>query len=199
MPERKHYGFDILDYCYVYTLDKTYKMGLLSEMDKAYQVRTLFLRDEAKDFALTKELRNLDFDGLGERESKSERLFEKYCEKSEKVQWVYKNGDTGQQYLSIVYTDGLQHQWLFYPDYIVKMKNGDTWIVETKGGEEAGHSKNIDAQVGNKFFAFKQYAERYKVKWGFVRDMTEELFINNTEYSEEMSSNPNWRPLSEEF
>lgn len=38
-------------------------------MDKAYQVRRLFLRDEARDFELTKELRNLDFDGLGERET----------------------------------------------------------------------------------------------------------------------------------
>ena len=69
MPERKHYGLDTLDYCYIYTLDTQYKMGLLSTMDKAYQVRRLFLRDEARDFKLTKELRNLDFDGLGERET----------------------------------------------------------------------------------------------------------------------------------
>ena len=69
MPERKHYGLDTLDYCYIYTLDTQYKMGLLSSMDKAYQVRRLFLRDEARDFKLTKELRNLDFDGLGERET----------------------------------------------------------------------------------------------------------------------------------
>lgn len=69
MPEGKHYGLDTLDYCYIYTLDTQYKMGLLSTMDKAYQVRRLFLRDEARDFELTKELRNLDFDGLGERET----------------------------------------------------------------------------------------------------------------------------------
>ena len=358
MPERKHYGLDVLDYCYIYTLDTQYKKGLLSSMDKAYQVRRLFLRDEVKDFELTKEVRNLDFDGLGEREtlikvydffkkkynlgnnkkinkenleaggysfsheidskvlqgvfkttediatglekhnvivktqinththgiyllhsvdeikkttgmqnqkvktilrrlfaknkknkykftdlensdfyafvinnvkqlkidfksvtsqmetqmqmiiqaktatfkipemelykycevkkqslmrlnayreytnefitektrSLPERLFERYCEKSSNVQWVYKNGDAGQQYFSIVYTDGVATQWLFYPDYIVKLKNGDTWIIETKGGEVAGHSKNIDSQVGNKFFAFKQYAEKYNVR-----------------------------------
>lgn len=393
MPERKHYGLDTLDYCYIYTLDTQYKMGLLSTMDKAYQVRRLFLRDEARDFKLTKELRNLDFDGLGEREtlikvyeffktkynlgsnmrvnrenleaggynfsheidskilqgifrttedmasgfskhsvnvqtqvnthshgiyllhsvdeiktvtgmqsqkvknilrrmfskgkktkykfialensdfyafiinnvkqlkfdfksvtsqmggtqmnlilepktapfsipemelymycevknrmflrlnaykeytnefitdktrSMPERLFEKYCEKAPGVKWVYKNGDTGQQYLSIVYADFIQHQWLFYPDYIVEMDDGTTWIIETKGGEVSGHSKNIDVQVGNKFNAFKNYAEKYGIKWGFVRDIDEELFINNTEYVEDMSD-PNWRPLSEEF
>lgn len=391
MPERKHYGIDTLDYCYIYTLDTQYKMGLLTSLDKAYQVRRLFLKDEAKDFTLTKELRNLDFDGLGEREtlekvyeffvktyhlgndknvnrgnleaagynfsheidnkilqgafrttadladgrdkikirtvvnththgiyllhsvdeikkvtgmqsqkvknilrrmfgngkkrkynlvklensdfyafvinnvkklkmdfksvtsqmggtqmsftlqpktapftipemevykysevkkrmmfylnayrgytnefctektrSLPERLFERYCENNDKVEWFYKNGDTGQQYLSIVYTDALLKQWLFYPDYIVHMKDGTDWIIETKGGEQSGHSKNIDMQVGNKFNAFKQYAEKFHLHWGFVRDETEELFINNTEYYESMQ-NENWRPLSEEF
>lgn len=127
-----------------------------------------------------------------------ERLFERYCEDSSDIEWVYKNGDTGQQYLSIVYMDYLLKQWLFYPDYIVHMKDGTTWIIETKGGEQSGHSKNIDAQVGNKFNAFKQYAEKYGLKWGFVRDIDEELFINNTTYVEDMSDS-NWRPLSEEF
>ena len=69
MPERKHYGLNTLDYCYIYTLDSRYKMGLLSSMDKAYQVRRLFVRDEAKKFTMVKELRNLDFDCLGERET----------------------------------------------------------------------------------------------------------------------------------
>lgn len=41
MPERKHYGINTLDYCYIYTLDRNYKMGLLSSLDKAYQVRRL--------------------------------------------------------------------------------------------------------------------------------------------------------------
>ena len=392
MPERKHYGLEILDYCYLYTLDTKYKMGLLSQMDKAYQVRRLFLRDDVKDFELTKELRNLDYDGLGEREtlvkvydyfkktynlgsdkrenkekleaggynfdheidrkviqgvfkttddlvsglnnhniniktavnthshgiyllhsideiktatgmqsqkvksilrrmfsqgkktkykfvslnnsdfyafvinnskklkidfttvttqmgeaqlsfnvepktvpfhipemeiykysdvknlsvlrlnaykdytnefitdktrSLPERLFERYCEnKKDTIDWIYKNGDSGQQYLSIVYLDALLKQWLFYPDYIVHMKDGQIWLIETKGGEVSGHSKNIDVQVENKFRAFKQYAQKYKLKFGFVRDIDEELFINNTEYHEDMSDD-SWRPLGE--
>lgn len=392
MPEKKHYGLNVLDYCYIYTLDSNYKMDLLSSMDKAYQVRRLFLRDEAKNFVLTKELRNLDYDGLGEREaiekvygyfkkkyslgndmrinqenleiggyhfeqeidskilqglfrttdelipgfrkanvlirtevnthshgiyllhsvdeikratglksqkvknilrrlfgkgtrtkykfvslenanfyafiinnvkqlkldfkecaaqmggiqmsmifepktavfsipdvevykysevkqrqfmrlnaylgytnefitdrtrSTPERLFEKYCEtRTDRIAWVYKNGDKGQQYLSIVYLDGFSKQWLFYPDYIVKTIDGQVWLIETKGGEVAGHSKNLDAQVSNKFIAFKQYAEKYKLNFGFVRDINEDLFINNTEYHEDMS-HESWRPLSD--
>lgn len=80
MPEKKHYGLNTLDYCYIYTLDSHYKMGLMSSMDKAYQVRRLFVRDEAKDFVLTKELRNLDFDGLGERET-LEKVYEYFKKK----------------------------------------------------------------------------------------------------------------------
>ena len=393
MPEGKHYGMNILDYCYIYTLDTQYKIGLLSSLDKAYQVRRLFLRDEAKGFTLTKEMRDLDFDGLGEREtlekvydyfkksyklgsdkninrenleacgydfsheidskilqgvfrtteslaqgstdnrikvkttvnththgiyllhsvdeikkvtgmqsqkvknilrrmfskgkkkkyklielensdfyafvinnvkqlkidfkkvtsqmggtqlslklepkvtqfcipemevykfsevkhrtlmrmnayreytnefvtdktrSLPERLFERYCENNDKVEWVYKNGDTGQQYLSIVYMDGISKQWLFYPDYIVHLKDGTDWTIETKGGESSGHSKNIDMQIENKFIAFKQYAKKYNLHWGFVRDIDEELFINNTEYVEDMSDD-SWKPLEEEL
>ena len=80
-------------------------------------------------------------------------LFEQYCEHCDSIDWVYKNGDTGQQYFSIVYLDGIGTQWLFYADYILKMKDGTVWIIETKGGEAKGEDKNIDRQIGNKFEA----------------------------------------------
>ena len=40
-------------------------------------------------------------------------LFEQHCEGRQDIEWVYKNGDTGQQYFSIVYVNGIQKQWLF--------------------------------------------------------------------------------------
>ena len=54
---------------------------------------------------------------------------------------------------------------------------------------EADRSKNIDRQAENKF-----NAERYKLHWGFVRDIDEELYINNTVYTEDMHGE-NWVPL----
>ena len=68
MPEATHYEDDLLDFCYVYTFDKKYKAGLLANMDKAYETRRLFLKPVCKTFTLEKQLRDLDFDGLGERE-----------------------------------------------------------------------------------------------------------------------------------
>lgn len=126
--------------------------------------------------------------------STSEQLFEQYCESRDDIEWIYKNGDTGQQYFSIVYLDGLQHQWLFYADYIVMKKDGTVWIIETKGGETKGKDKNIDRQVENKFNAFKIYAEEHNLHWGFVRDKDNKLYINNTEYVADMTDD-RWKNL----
>lgn len=130
--------------------------------------------------------------------STSEQLFEQYCEKNDSVDWVYKNGDTGQQYFSVVYLDAYNKQWLFYPDYIIKMKNGEVWIIETKGGETSGINKNIDIQIENKFNAFKKYAKNKNIKWGFVRDIDNSLYIDNTEFIMDMSDS-HWLPLENEF
>ena len=66
MPEAKHYEDDLLDFCYVYTFDEKYKAGLLSNMDKAYETRRLFLKEKCKTFTLEKEIRDLDVGSLGE-------------------------------------------------------------------------------------------------------------------------------------
>lgn len=390
MPETRHYDDDLLDFCYVYTFDETYKAGLLSSMDKAHETRRLFLKDKCKTFMLTKELRDLDSNGLGEREvlnkiydhliakyhlgadkkdnqmiltghgfvfgneilgqalhgqfvktdmiiestayvttrqrvnthehgmqllhsadsiktaigmqtakvktilerlfrkggsqkkkllsldtaefyafvinnvhllkedfravtssmaqqqaftmpktvpfhipeqdffkydpgvkneieylnnayheytsgyatsivrSTSEMLFEQYCEKRDDIEWIYKNGDSGQQYFSIVYQDGIQHQWLFYADYIVMKKDGTVWVIETKGGESKGKDKNIDIQIENKFNAFKLYAVEHGLHWGFVRDKDNFLYINNTKFAIDMADE-HWQPIDDVF
>lgn len=128
-----------------------------------------------------------------------EQEFERYLENNDKVDWYYKNGDTGQKYLSVLYGTSLDKQYLFYPDYILKMKNGDVWIIETKGGEKQGESQNIDKQSENKFKAFKRYAEELRrIKWGFVRYRDSRPFINNTVYTEDMSSE-HWHRLEDEI
>lgn len=132
----------------------------------------------------------------GRLRSTCEILFEQYCEKNDDIEWVYKNGDRGMQYFSVVYLNGVNRQFLFYADYIVKTKNGEIWIIETKGGEIAGKDKNIDSLVKNKFAAFKEYARLHHVKWGFVRDLDLGLYFNNTEYADSMQTE-HWIPLEE--
>jgi type III restriction enzyme len=130
--------------------------------------------------------------------SSSEILFERYCEDNDNVDWVYKNGDVGSDYFSIVYLDAIFKQWLFFPDYIVRLKDGSTFIIETKGGEYKGISKNIDKQTVNKFYAFKQYAKEYKLNWAFVRDRNSKLYFNNSEYEDDLNDD-SWRNIKELF
>lgn len=69
MPEQKHYGNNIMDNCYLYTLDTAYK-------NKAYKLfqgrlpKTLYIKDEYKDVSLglTKETRQESLTDSGKRE-----------------------------------------------------------------------------------------------------------------------------------
>lgn len=78
--------------------------------------------------------------------------------------------------------------WTFYPDYIVGDTTGNIWIIETKGGEDSyGNSKNIDIKIENKYEALKTYAQKYNLKWGFIRDIEDQIYMSCAdEYKEDM-------------
>lgn len=133
-----------------------------------------------------------------EPRSSSERKFEKFCECSSSVEWVYKNGDKGNEYFSIVYLDNSGKQKLFYPDYIVSV-NGEIWIIETKGGfDRSGNSQDIDLFTPKKFAVLKSYLDKYGLKGGVVRndDKSDELCICTEKYSDDIQSD-DWQILSE--
>ncbi len=101
----------------------------------------------------------------------TELRFEEWCEKEENnVKWIYKNGDKGEDFFSIVYRKAFRRN-NFYPDYIIQLNNGDIWIIEAKGGINAnGDSNNIDSYAKNKFEALKEYGKKHKeIHWGFIR------------------------------
>ncbi len=132
--------------------------------------------------------------------SKIEKEFEDYCETSSNVEWIYKNGDKGDRYFSIGYSILVKKASLFYPDYILKMKNGDVWIIETKGGEVSGRDNNLDEMAQKKFKALKEYIQRHpNLKWGFVRDREHRLYLNNTEWSDNMIASSSWEPIERFF
>ena len=130
-----------------------------------------------------------------------EQKFENYCDGNLEIDWFYKNGDKGDKYFSVAYRTGFGQVSLFYPDYILQMPNGSVWIIETKGGERSGHSNNIDRMSPIKFDAFKKYVENRhpELKWGFVRDIGDQLFLNNTEWTEEIARSDKWVPIENFF
>lgn len=132
--------------------------------------------------------------------SQGEKLFERFCNEFDNVEWFYKNGDKGTEYFSIVYSDNSSKKHHFYPDYIVSI-NGEVWIIEVKGGEgEDGKSEDIDLFSYKKMMALIEYTDKYKIKGGFVRynkaDMR--LYISTTEYTEHMTDK-NWIRIDKFF
>ena len=64
--------------------------------------------------------------------------FAQYLDSSEKVEWWLKNGDGGKDYFSIRYTKSERSEYaLFFPDWIIRLKDGRIGIFDTKAGQTA--------------------------------------------------------------
>lgn len=133
-----------------------------------------------------------------EPRSSSEKKFEKFCETCEAVDWIYKDGDKGDEYFSIVYNDNSGAQKLFYPDYVLSV-SGETWIIETKGGfTRSGDSEDIDIFSPKKFEVLQSYLKKHGLKGGFVRydKQSEELCVCTENYSDDIHSD-SWKILKD--
>jgi type III restriction enzyme len=65
--------------------------------------------------------------------SEPERLFVAMLNNSKKIKWWYKNGESELKYFGILRAD----DQAFYPDFIIQLKDGTIWILETKSGMTA--------------------------------------------------------------
>lgn len=130
----------------------------------------------------------------------TEIRFEEWCEQYDNVQHVYKNGDKGDEYFSLVYRRAFRRNH-FYPDYIIQTQDGQIWIIEAKGGMAPdGSSNNIDKYAGKKFEALKEYCSRHpELNWGFIRAVGAQLYISNTIWSEDVTNGAVWKPIEERF
>lgn len=126
----------------------------------------------------------------------TEIAFEQWCENYPSIKWIYKNGDKGEDYFSIVYRKAFRRN-NFYPDYIIQLKNNEVWIIEAKGGLTSdGNSNNIDSYAKNKFYALKEYGEKHpEVKWGFIRAVGTQIYMSNTEWDENVLNKNIWKPI----
>ena len=63
--------------------------------------------------------------------STPEKQFIKLLENNPKVEWWFKNNDSGEDYFSIPYQDDIQKYHQFFIDFIVKSKKG-IFLLDTK-------------------------------------------------------------------
>lgn len=73
--------------------------------------------------------------------SEPERLFIELLEKSEKVKWWFKNGESEIKYFAILYKDESGMERGFYVDFIVQFKDGTIGLFDTKSGMTAKDAK----------------------------------------------------------
>ncbi len=103
---------------------------------------------------------------LSKTRSAPEKAFEKWLEgKSEQLEWWYKNGESKETYFGVQYTDG-EVTRTFYPDYLVRFKNGSIGIFDTKDGMTA-------KDAGLRSEALQRYFKEYggngeKGLWGGI-------------------------------
>ena len=83
--------------------------------------------------------------------STPEQHFEEFLESyTDSIDWWYKNGDEGKQHYAIPYTTMGGTQGLFYVDFVIRMKNGQIFLFDTK-------SINSDMEAPNKHNALIDY------------------------------------------
>ena len=76
----------------------------------------------------------------------NEIQFLKYIDaKKDKIEWWFKNRDYGWEYFAIKYYNSREKAFrLFYPDWIIRFKNGMIGIFDTKAGDTALPEKTKD-------------------------------------------------------
>lgn len=64
------------------------------------------------------------------------------------IDWWYKNGDEGRIHYAIKYFNPeYRENRLFYVDFIIRMKNGDIYLFDTKGSETTGNIESDEVLV----------------------------------------------------
>ena len=74
--------------------------------------------------------------------SNTEREFIKTIDRSDRISWWYKNGQSEIKYFAIPYVDEFGLEWSFYADFIIMFKDGTVGIFDTKSGATAEKAKH---------------------------------------------------------
>ena len=119
--------------------------------ERYYKVETHHLEERAKNHAL---LPFVEFNAA----SNPEQEFAAFLEQNAAyIDWWYKNGDEGKQHYAVPYEQADGTKSLFYVDFVVRMKNGQVFLFDTK-------STDSDPEAPNKHNALVDYLQANKDK-----------------------------------
>jgi len=154
--------------------------------------------EEIKD--LTKNSMTQFYIGKNYSGKKNETEFIKYME-SKDVDWWYKNGSSGSEHFSIPFYDDVERkEKLFYPDWIIKMKN-TILILDTKqglSGTVGSADTKRKAEALQKWIK-EQNKNGKKIKGGIISNVAGIWKINNNDEYKADANYSEWKNLSEIF
>ena len=132
------------------------------------------------------------------RGKKNETEFIKYIE-SKNVDWWYKNGDSGSEHFSISFYDYLEKkEKLFYPDWIIKLKD-TIFILDTKkglSGTVGSTDTIIKAETLQKWIK-EQNKKGKKLKGGIISNVSKIWKINDNNKYNIDANYTEWKNLDE--
>ena len=114
--------------------------------ERIYKEQTHVVKPEVKDHAL------LPFIEL-KTAYNPEKRFSAFLEAhADSIDWWYKNGDEGKQHYAVTYDKSDGRKGLFYVDFVIRMKNGQLFLFDTK-------TENSDPEAPNKHNGLLAYMQ----------------------------------------
>jgi len=98
------------------------------------------------------------------KQSEPEQLFIEALEKSSRVKWWFKNGESEIKYFAVLRSDG---NGAFYPDFIVQFDDGSIGIFDTKSGRTAETSDAGPRAEGLQAYIREQKSQERQI-WGGI-------------------------------
>jgi len=126
---------------------------------------------------------------FGDEKWRSEKVFIDFLEKSEIIEWWFKNGDRDRIFFAVPYKNGEEKP--FYVDFIIKLKDGRIGLFDTKEGitQKVAGTKidglnkyiKIENQKGKKLFGgiVINTKKDYRGRWIYFDKMSKELKDND--------------------
>jgi len=105
---------------------------------------------------------------------KTEKSFIEFLEKSNQIDWWYKNGDRDSTFFAVPYIENGEHH-PFYVDFIVKFKDGSIGLLDTKSGRTIKDAK--EKSDGLQEYIKANNKSSHKISGGIVSNTNSTNFI----------------------
>jgi len=128
----------------------------------------------------------------------NELKFIKYLEQKEKsLEWWFKNGDSSNEFYCLKYFNtSVKEEALFYPDWILKFKDGRIGIFDTKSGFTAQNPEGRAEGLANKLLQMNKEGGNF-IGGLVVLENNQWYYFNNDKYSLEDAINKDEEPQAE--